>query len=190
MTNSLKDSTKKITIRKFGIGDGLPQLTCSTAGRDSVSLLAGKSPLFATQQGILRINSEQVTTPLPPAATIERVSSNTVPLPLAHQHLSIPSGSSLSVTLSAISIRYPDQMQFAWKLNVPNNDWNNMGSQKTLILDELEPGEYTLLFKASFSGFPTATPSKTASLSFIVTPQTGWSGYILFSGALFLFFIA
>lgn len=186
----LSDNTAQIAIRKYGIGDGIPALGCSLSGQNSATLLAGKTPLFATQQGVILVNTSQIKTPQPPDVIIERVSSDSVPLPLSNRLVTIHAGSSMLITLSAISIRYPDQIRFEWKLDSPGNSWNSMESQKTLLLDKLDPGEYSVRFRALFHNFPSTKPGKEATLSFTVTPQTGWSGYLLFGGALLLLIIS
>lgn len=186
----LSDKTTQIAIRRYGVGDGLPSLECSHSGQNGATLFAKKNALFATKNGLILIDSSHITTPQPPDATIERVSSDSVPLPLLNQQITIPAGSSILITLSAISIRYPDQIRFAWKFDIPGNEWNSMESRKTLALDDLDPGKYQLRFKASFHDFPLTNSGKEATFIFVVKPRSAIGTYILFFGALFLFMLA
>lgn len=60
-----------------------------------------------------------------------------------------PSQSVFSIQYGAINYSYPDENQFAYKLEGLDNDWNYVNKQKSATYRYLDPGDYVFKVKAA-----------------------------------------
>ncbi len=182
----VRGKTKKVHAEKYGIGDGVPSLSCARSGSNAFAYDGKGTIVFATQHGLFAITPQSGKRRYLPQVVVARIMADTIPLPLSHKDIRVPEGTSLSFELSAVSIRHPDLLRFAWKLELPGNTWNEMDTSRRLTLDHLEPGSYSIRFKSFFADESTnSVPEET--VHFIVMPKKRgvWWLWILFGISFF-----
>jgi len=95
----------------------------------------------------------------------------------------------IKIQFSALDFVAPQLNQYSFKVLGLNKDWVYLGNQNSIILSGVEPGEYTLLIKASNNDG--VWNQKGISLHLSIVPPywlTSWFKIIMYSSAFFSLF--
>jgi signal transduction histidine kinase/ligand-binding sensor domain-containing protein len=136
------------TVRSlgYGTGDGLPTLECSGGMQPAGCRTADGRLWFPTSKGLVVLDPGNVTTnPLPPPVVIEefRVDGRVVPnhgaspLPIAPGH------QRFDFQYTALSFVSPERVRFRCRLAGLEENWVDMGSERSVNYNFVPPGDYT-----------------------------------------------
>ncbi|BDS06303.1 hypothetical protein NT6N_13430 [Oceaniferula spumae] len=163
--------------RGFGKADGMDSTECLEMQpiRDSAGRLC-----FGTTRGYVRINPRSEVISRPSRVLIENVAVDGRSQFLGFDS-STPPALKLQPGVAQISIRYtapefvsPEQLRFRYRLTGSDDDWHDLGDQRTVNFHRLPPGTYHFEVAAVSPGGVSVT---SAPLSFTLPPyywQTGW----------------
>tara|TARA_R110002050_G_scaffold282901_2_gene431013 strand:- start:4251 stop:8609 length:4359 start_codon:yes stop_codon:yes gene_type:complete len=120
-------------------------------------------------------------------------------LTMARRHLNDPAKSIrlkynenvLAFEFAALDFKAPSKIQYAFKLEDYEQNWNKSGNLSSAIYRELQPGEYQFRMRASNSDGAWTNPEMTVSLSIAPPPwKTWWAYTAYFLLAVGLFWLA
>ncbi|MDA3894501.1 MAG: ATP-binding protein [Salinivirgaceae bacterium] len=100
----------------------------------------------------------------------------------------------LSFEFAALEYTAPSQNKYAYKLEPFDKDWNEIGTRRTATYTNLDPGEYTLIIKASNNDGLWVSEKDYKQLKIIITPpfwKTWWFRLLIaifVIGGLFIFY--
>ena len=166
----------------YGKGDGLPSLQCSGGLQPASCKLADGRICFTTGKGLVIVNpAETKVNRLPPPVLIEDIVAGGHSLaqnPDAKSPLKIPPGlQRFEFHFTGLSFIAPEKMQFQYRLEGWEKDWQNAASDKRVApYSYIPPGSYTFHVRACNSDG--VWNQAGASVALIVLPhfwQTWWS---------------
>ena len=104
---------------------------------------------FGTIEGIVRIDASRFPfNPLAPAVRVDGVLADDRPLPLAPVVL-IPAGTGrVRLDFSAMALRYPERMQFRFRVEGIDREWVDVGEQRFATFTPGSPGQHRFLLQA------------------------------------------
>lgn len=88
----------------------------------------------------------------PPPVYIEEALLEQKPLPPAEQIEVLPGQRNLSINYTAINFTKPEQVQFKYKLEGFDEDWQYVGARRTAFYSYLPPGNYKFVVAAFVGG--------------------------------------
>lgn len=171
----------------YGIADGLPTLESTGGGCRAAD---GKL-WFPTGRGLVAIDPLGArTNRLPPQVVIEGMLVDNQPVPdlAATTSLKIPPGRHrFEFQYSGLSFAVPEKVQFKYRLDKLDADWNDAGTKRTTEYPFLSPGNYT--FRVIACNNDGVWNETGAALAFAVLPyfwQTAWFRALTLSGIVLL----
>lgn len=157
--------------------DGLPGLASDRMPEPSVIQASDGKIWFATSRSVawLDPNERERRNLVAPAPQITSVMANGASLPVHEVARLGPRLESLHIAFTAPSLLVPERVNFQYKLENLEKGWQNAGTRREASFNNLKPGRYTFLVRASNNdGIWSQTP---AIFSFVVRPawfQTAW----------------
>jgi signal transduction histidine kinase/streptogramin lyase len=148
----IADPKHRVTDQRFGYLDGLPGAPqMSVTNATSVETTDGRL-WFATDDGLAWIDPARlVTNPLPPPVSILSIKSDNRLLP-AWNATKLPAGThNIEINYTALSLSIPERVQFRYKLEGVDADWNSVGTRRQADYNNLGPGQYQFRVIASNS---------------------------------------
>lgn len=164
----------------YGLGDGMPSLECSGGLQPAACKLADGRICFPTSRGIVIVNpTDTKINHLQPPVVIEDVIARGEKLadyPHDHALLRLAPGlQRFEFDYTALSFIAPEKMQFQYRLEGWEKDWNDVGDKRVAEYSYLPPGNYTFHVRACNSDG--IWNENGASLAFTLLPnfwQTLW----------------
>ncbi len=147
------DRPELLSVRSFGLAEGLSSLQCSSGHPASIRALDGRL-WFATIAGANIVNPSNIKTtptPTPPKMILETIYLDGVPHSLQDsQSEHFRNGrytfssriERIEFHYTAISFGAPDQVRFRYRLPPFINDWQEAGLNRQVVIPQLKPGEY------------------------------------------------
>jgi ligand-binding sensor domain-containing protein/signal transduction histidine kinase len=140
----------------YGLGDGMPSLQCSGGMQPALCRTADGRLWFPTTAGIVVINPESIKiNHQPPPVVIEEIVANGRTLadsPQEKQNLRIPPGlQRFEFHFTGLSFVAPKKMQFQYRLEGWEKDWQDAGGKRVAEYSYIPPGKYTFRVRASNS---------------------------------------
>jgi signal transduction histidine kinase len=192
-----KDFTHHVLYRTFGALDGLPAplqgpYPAPAAVQDTEGLI-----WFATASGVVWIDPKHlpVNTLSPPVSILHPVFANNKSFDAADWSLlRLPARTtSIKIAYTALSFSIPGRVRFRYRLDGLDQGWQEAGTQREAVYNNLGPGTYKFRVTACNSdGVWNETGS---ALDFIIAPayyQTWWFKLVYFAaaaGALWFFYL-
>ncbi|WP_420224773.1 sensor histidine kinase [Pigmentiphaga litoralis] len=138
---------------------------------------------FSTSGGVVGIDpAQRRPADIGPTAVIETLSADGIALSTRHA-LNLPADTRrINVDYTALSLSSPESLQFQYRLDGYDREWQDVGSQRSAIYTSLGAGSYVFRVRAfDKDGLPSVTE---ASLPFTVAPvfYRQWA-FLLFVGA-------
>ena len=172
----LADPSHRVACRRFDYLDGLPgtpqmSYTNSTAVRTSDGRL-----WFATNSGLARIDPAHLTrNQLPPPVSILSIASENGRKGMSGPIQFAAGTHTVEIDYAALSLSIPERVQFRYKLEGLDVDWQDVGTRRQAYFNNLGPGPYR--FRVIACNNDVVWNNSGASLDFFVAPayyQTNW----------------
>jgi len=182
----LADPSHRVSCRRFDYLDGLPgtpqmAYTNSTAARTSDGRL-----WFATDSGLVWIDPAHLTkNPIPPPVSIFSISSENGRKAISGPIRFAAWTHTVEIHYAGLSLSIPERVQFRYKLEGVDKDWQNVGTRRQAYYTNLGPGSYR--FRVIACNNDGVWNETGAFVDFYIAPayyQTAW--FRLLCGAAFL----
>jgi len=171
----------------FGKSEGITGLSCLGSCQPMTCKTAGGRLWFATQQGVLSLDSTALeSNSRPPPVFIDELFVNDQPLKITDPLQVPPLCNKIEFRFSVLSYVAPESVRIRYKLDGVDSDWVELVNQRAAVYSGLLPGKYRLHLKAcNNDGVWNETG---ASLAFEVQPAwwQSWS----FQGSALIVLIA
>ena len=167
--------TASVKCLAYGKGDGLPSLACSGGLQPASCKLADGRICFSTSKGVVIVNPDEAkVNQFAPPVVIEKLVAGGRPLagdPDGRLPLKIPPGlQRFEFHYTGLSFVAPEKMQFQYRLEGWEKDWENAANDKRVAeYSYIPPGSYTFQVRACNSDG--VWNEAGASLALIVLPH-------------------
>jgi PAS domain S-box-containing protein len=137
------DPNHSVNYRRFDYQDGLPGMaqmsfTNSTAVRTSDGRL-----WFATDNGLAWIDpTHLVKNVVPPPVSILSIGSERGRKPMANAIKFAAGTQNVEIDYAGLSLSIPERVEFRYKLEGMDTDWQNVGTRRQAYYSNLGPGSY------------------------------------------------
>ncbi len=147
----------KVRALTLGLRDGLLTPECSILRYPSMAKTTDGLIWVATRNGLARFDPKRIKLNLqPPRSTIERILANRkeIQLPASGQparilELAPGSGRQLEVHYAAINLLHADRVQYRYRLEGHDTDWQPPTELRAAFYTNLRPGQYRFRLKAA-----------------------------------------
>jgi signal transduction histidine kinase/ligand-binding sensor domain-containing protein len=152
LTKWLRDPLSAVSAEHLNALDGLPGFSGERLPEPSV-VESAEGPLwFATTKGIARLDPAMLqrnrNRMMPPVA-IESIFANGKTYRDSHD-LTFPARTqNLQINYTALSLAIPERVQFRYKLEGIDNEWQDAGTRRQAFYNNLPPGRYRFRIIAS-----------------------------------------
>lgn len=134
---------KQIKVSKFGVTDGLRSGYCLSGAQPNVWKTRNARLLFATTKGLALISPWTIqTTPGPEASYIEEIIADSRSVALDERIRLDPDVHGLEIRYSGYSLVSAPKARFRYRLLDRESDWVEAGSRRSVIYQNLPPGDY------------------------------------------------
>jgi signal transduction histidine kinase/ligand-binding sensor domain-containing protein len=170
------DPNHRVTYRRFDYLDGLPsapqmRFTNSTAVETSDGRL-----WFATNNGLAWIDpAHMVRNGVPPPVSILSIGSEKGRQPMSSAVKLVAGTHTIEIDYTALSLSIPERVEFRYKLEGVDKDWQDVGTRRQALYTSLGPGRYR--FRVIACNNDGVWNEQGAILAFSVAPawyQTNW----------------
>jgi signal transduction histidine kinase/ligand-binding sensor domain-containing protein len=173
----IRDPTYRVHGEVFDHLDGVPGIPFQLQSRPSVIEATEGRLWFLMSGGIVYIDPTHLAhNTLPPPVRIESLLSGDESFPDVRAGLRLPANTTdLQIDYSAGSLTIPERVNFRYKLEGSDRDWQNVGTHREARYTNLGPGQYT--FRVTASNNDGVWNTTGASLQFSISPafyQTKW----------------
>ncbi len=178
----------------YGTGDGMNSAETNGGFHPSTITDSIGNIYFPTVSGVAGVSTNRaLKNEIVPSVYIEQIRGNTIEYTPRKKIEMNYDDSFLEIRYTGIHFSNPERVQFRYKLEGFNDNWIDVGNQRTAIYSKIPPGEYT--FKVTAAANNGVWDDQGASFSLAVTPpfwQTAWFIGILlglFTGTGYLFYL-
>jgi signal transduction histidine kinase/ligand-binding sensor domain-containing protein len=173
----IRDPTYRVHGEVFDHLDGVPGIPFQLQSRPSIVEASEGRLWFLMSGGIVYIDPTHLAhNPLPPPVRIGSLLSGGESFADVRGNLSLPANTTdLQIEYGAGSLTIPERVNFRYKLEGSDRDWQNVGAQREARYTNLGPGQYT--FRVTASNNDGVWNTTGASLQFSISPafyQTKW----------------
>ncbi len=165
-------NVKENSFRSYSTLNGLPTNDLTFAfERDQTGNIFIGVPGQLTMIDPLKFVPNEITRP----AIITSIAIDDHSVPFSNKKIRIRYDQSITFNFISLNYSNSDNNSYAYQLSGFNNDWINIGNNRSLLLPGLPPGKYTLNLKAANNDG--IWDKEITHLSFIVTPpfwKTWW----------------
>lgn len=189
LTAFAKKEGRELAVAQYGTLDGLPVTECSDGGHPGVFRRNDGSLWFALRKGLVSTHPEQIrsaaATPLP--VVIESISVDDHALSPTAAHDIGPGHSRIAFEYAGLSFASPHSVQFKYKLEGFDRDWNNAGTRRIAYYTNIPPAQYRFRVIARTNEGDWSESG--AEFAFTLRPrfyQTLWFYLLLISACLLL----
>jgi signal transduction histidine kinase/ligand-binding sensor domain-containing protein len=172
------DPTSKVQGERLNAFDGLPGLSAERFPEPSLIEASDGRMWFATTQGVTWLDPEalsKIRNPVPPPVYVTSIVANGKAFS-ASPEIRLPKlTQNLAITYTALSLVVPERVQFRYRLDGVDKDWQEPGGRREAFYTKLLPGSYT--FRVIACNNDGVWNSSGASLAFTIEPafyQTWW----------------
>lgn len=147
-----RDPGHRLRFRRLDHKDGLQGRATQSAPLPSAVAGTDGRLWFTTTAGLFWLDpGKQTSNPLPPPVQILRVSADGVSHPITGDaSVALPAlPARVQIDYTALSLSMPERMQFAYRLEGIDHQWQDGGSSRSTTYTDLPPGSYRFLVKAS-----------------------------------------
>lgn len=187
----IQDTHQKVVGEHFDALDGLPGLSAERYPEPSVVQAEDGRIWFSTIRGIAWLDRESIErnrNRIPPVVFVTGVVANNRTYDSTHT-VQLPNGTeNVEIDYTAPSLSMPTRVQFRYRLDRIDADWQEAGNRRQAFYTRLSPGDYS--FHVDASNNDGIWSSDTAVLHFTVAPrfyQTIWFELICCAALIALF---
>jgi methyl-accepting chemotaxis protein/ligand-binding sensor domain-containing protein len=148
MLNDFADHTDpaltRIAAKLYGKQDGMRSSECNGGNQPSAWRAADGKFWFPTIAGAATIDPEHIPfNSYVPPVVIEELFADNKRYAIA-EGLTVPAGTiNFEIRFTALSLLFPSQVKFKYKLDGFDKDWVDAGSRRTAFYTNITPGNYT-----------------------------------------------
>jgi hypothetical protein len=141
----------RVRTESFDRLDGVPGIPAMLVSKPSVIETSEGRLWLMMMNGIVSIDPTQLThNTLPPPVRIWSLASGAAHFPDVRAALSLPANTTdLQIDYSAGSLTVPERVNFRYKLEGSDRDWQDVGTRREARYTNLGPGHYTFRVIAS-----------------------------------------
>ena len=161
-------SSRKLQCDFYDSGDGL--FANPVRQSQSAASLNSEGKLWlTTSAGVAVIDSRHIEkNVLPPPVVIERVIADNHETPIGRAMQFPPLTKNLQIDYAGLSLAVPRKVQFRYRLEGYDNEWQNAGTRRQAFYTNLEPGTYR--FRVLAANNDGVWNEKGASIDFNILP--------------------
>lgn len=166
----------------YGVNDGMQSAETNGGFEPNVIYSEDGRLYFPTVNGVAIVSTENLEEESqPPTVYIENVKNGELNLTNEDLINLDYNNAFLQIQYTALSYRHPDKVIFRYQLEGLNENWFEVGNNRTALFTKIPPGEYTFKVTANSNNGP--WNSQVASIRIIVSPpfwQTPWFYALVF----------
>lgn len=171
------DPTYPVRYDTFNYLDGVPGTAIQLRPQPSVIETTDGRVWFATSGGIVSVDATHlVHNTLPPPVAIQSLTAGHARFADLEREVRLPiNTTNLQIDYTATSLTVPERVQFRYKLEGSDPDWQDAGTRREALYTNLRPGRYT--FRVIASNNDGVWNTTGAALQFTIAPafyQTRW----------------
>ncbi len=175
----------RVTCTVYGKADGMKSNECNGGSQPAGWKTRDGKLYFPTIRGVAVIDPSHIrTNPVPPPVVIEEVLVNHRAATLEAPVKFPPGSDNLEFHYTGLSLLAPARVQFKYKLEGFEEDWNDAGTRRTAYYTNVAPGDYT--FRVSASNNDGVWNENAAALQFKLKPYFYQTKLFYFACALAL----
>jgi PAS domain S-box-containing protein len=184
----IADPTRGVDTRRWSAGDGLRIRPMPPYYAASVAKAADGRLWFVDGEGIQVFDPEHLSfNPIPPPVYVEEVVADRKAYRVANGMRLPPLARDITLEFTALSLTDAHSLQFRYRLEGHDTQWQDAGSRRQAFYTNLGPGEFRFHVKASNNNG--VWNEQGAELQFFIAPayyQTKWFllGCVLLAGGL------
>jgi ligand-binding sensor domain-containing protein/signal transduction histidine kinase len=138
---------KEVSCSAYGLGDGMPTLTCSGGLQPAGCKTPDGRLWFPTIKGLVVVDPQQVKpASAPPPVVLEaiRLDDRLVLNPAASQaEVIVPPGRHrLEFQFTGLSFVAPERVRYKYRINGLENEWVDAGNKRSVTYSRIPPGSY------------------------------------------------
>jgi signal transduction histidine kinase len=150
LERSLQNGSYRVAIRQFGYLDGLPGTSAKTRARPTVVQGSDGRIWFSVANGIAWIDPAHILkNSIPPPVYITDGLANGKEYPIGG-NIDFPAHTrNIRIAYTGLSYTVPERVQFRYRLDGLESDWEDPGTRREAIYTNLRPGRYRFRVIAS-----------------------------------------
>ncbi len=172
----IADPNHRVTYRRFDYLDGLPGAPQMTFTNSTAVEASDGRLWFATNNGLAWIDPAHVVrNVVPPPVSILSIGNEKGRQPMSGAVKFDAGTQTVEIDYTALSLSIPERVEFRYKLEGVDKDWQNVGTRRQAFYTSLGPGRYT--FRVIACNNDGVWNEQGAILAFSVAPawyQTNW----------------
>jgi PAS domain S-box-containing protein len=172
----IADPNYRVETRRWGVADGVPVRTGARGFSPPVTKTADGKLWFVVGEGIQVIDPDHMPfNSVPPPVYVEQIVADHKTYPIAAV-VSLPALTrDVTIDFTALSLTDAQDVQFRYRLDGQDTDWQDVGNRRQAFYTNLGPGKFRFFVKASNNNG--VWNEKGAQLLFSIAPaayQTSW----------------
>lgn len=139
---SAEDPTHPLTLRLYGISDGLETTQLYGAEKPGGVVTSKGEVLFASNKGLVRVPPDRGRPSGPAPVVIDQVLADGHDIP-GHSISLAPDNSKLEIHYSVIQLSSQERVRFRYRLEGFDKNWTEASSRRVAYYTNVPPGHYT-----------------------------------------------
>jgi signal transduction histidine kinase len=176
----LQEQAVDLTLRNYGVGDGLLGVESVSRHRSIVADPRGRI-WISTSRGLSMVDPNSAIDRARPALVqLEQLSADGTSIPLDGSGTIPPRRQRVTVTFTALTLATPERTRFRYRLDGFDRGWSEPSTDRQAVYTNLGPGSYR--FHLSASNANGEWDLSEASVAFSIAPalwQTAWFRFVL-----------
>jgi signal transduction histidine kinase/ligand-binding sensor domain-containing protein len=172
----MADPNHRVKYRRFDYLDGLPGEPQMTFANSTAVEASDGRLWFATNNGLAWIDPAHIVrNVVPPPVSILSIGSEQGRQPMSSAVKFVAGTHTVEIDYTAFSLSIPERVEFRYKLEGVDKDWQNVGTRRQAFYTSLGPGRYT--FRVIACNNDGVWNEEGAILNFSIAPawyQTNW----------------
>ena len=172
----MADPNHRVEYRRFDYLDGLPGAPQTTFANSTAVQASDGRLWFATNNGLAWIDPAHIVrNVVPPPVSILSIGSEKGRQPMSNAVKFAAGTHTIEIDYTALSLSIPARVEFRYKLEGVDKDWQNVGTRRQAFYTSLGPGRYT--FRVIACNNDGVWNEQGAILAFSIAPawyQTNW----------------
>jgi signal transduction histidine kinase/ligand-binding sensor domain-containing protein len=172
----IADPNHRVKYRRFDYLDGLPGAPQMTFTNSTAVMASDGRLWFATNNGLASIDPRHIVrNGVPPPVSILSIGNEKGRQPMSSAVRFAASTHTVEIDYTALSLSIPERVEFRYKLEGVDKDWQNVGTRRQAFYTSLGPGRYR--FRVIACNNDGVWNEQGATLQFMILPafyQTNW----------------
>jgi ligand-binding sensor domain-containing protein/PAS domain-containing protein len=151
VTAWISDPSYKLDTKRWGAADGVPIRAVSPAySSPAVTKAADGKLWFVAGEGVQVVDPDHLQfNAIPPPVYVEHIIADREPYSVVEGMRLPPLVRDVTIEFTALSLVDSQSVQFRYRLEGHDNEWQEAGDRRQAFYTNLKPGDYRFLVKAS-----------------------------------------